>query len=110
MKDSFPDAWEVIIGMVLQPGESRKKDERTFHAKHADDWIVVSAITSDHAKGFVEVIATQGGRHGPGTEQRRFLVSSAEYEIGRFGSVIAPERHAVYCGPSSFAGWQGRTS
>lgn len=110
MKDSFPDAWEAITGNLLKPGESRKSDERAFHAKHAADWIVVSAITSDHAKGFVEVIATQGGRHGPGTEQRRFLVRSTEYEIGRFGFVIDPERHAVYCGPSSFGGWQGRAS
>jgi len=110
MQDSFPDAWEAITGTVLQPGESRKKDERAFHANHADDWIVVSAITSDHAKGFVEVIATPGGRHGPGTEQRRFLVPSAEYEIGRFGFVIDPERHAVYGGPSSFVGWQGRAA
>lgn len=110
MKDSFPDAWEAITGSVLQRSESRKKDERTFQAKHADDWIVVSAITSDHEKGFVEVIATQGGRHGPGTEQRRFLIPSAEYQVGRFGFVIDPKRHAVYCGPSSFVGWQGGTS
>jgi hypothetical protein len=110
MKDSFPDAWEAITGNLLEPGEFRKNDERAFHAKHADDWIAVSAITSDHAKGFVEVIATQCGWHGSGTERRRFLVPSTEYEIGRFGFVIDPERHAVYCGPSSFAGWQGRTS
>jgi hypothetical protein len=110
VKDSYPDAWEALTGTLLQPGESRKKDERAFFAKHADDWIVVSAITSDCEKGFVEVIATQGGRHGPGTEQRRLLVSSAEYQVGRFGFVIDPERHTIYCGPSSFVGWQGRTS
>lgn len=110
LRDWYPDAWEAITGNLLEPGESRKKDERAFHAKHADDWIVVSAITSDHAKEFVEVIATQGGRHGPGTEQRRFLVSSAEYQVGRFGFVIDPERHAVYCGLSSFGGRQGKTS
>lgn len=108
MKDSFPDAWEAITGNVLQPGESWKKDERTFHAEHAEDWIVVSAITSDHAKGFVEVIATPGGKRGPGTEERRFLVPSDEYRIGRFGFVVDESRHRVYGGPSSFVGWQGR--
>ncbi|TIR50629.1 MAG: hypothetical protein E5X53_19045 [Mesorhizobium sp.] len=108
LKDSFPDAWEAITGNVLQPGESWKKDERTFLAEHADDWIVVSAITSDHEKGFVEVIATPGGKRGPGTEQRRFLVPSDEYRIGRFGFVVDESRHRVYGGPSSFVGWQGR--
>ncbi|RWF79761.1 hypothetical protein [Mesorhizobium sp.] len=108
MKDSFPDAWEAITGDVLQPGESWRKDERTFHAEHAEDWIVVSAITSDHEKGFVEVIATPGGKRGPGTEERRFLVPSEEYRIGRFGFVVDESRHRVYGGPSSFVGWQGR--
>ncbi|RUV54156.1 hypothetical protein EOA85_26000 [Mesorhizobium sp. M5C.F.Ca.IN.020.29.1.1] len=108
MKASFPDAWEAITGNVLQTGESWKKDERTFLAEHANDWIVVSAITSDHDKDFVEVIATPGGKRGPGTEERRFLVPSDEYRIGHFGFVIDPERHQVYHGPSSFVGWQGR--
>ncbi|MFC3722002.1 DUF7007 domain-containing protein [Neoaquamicrobium sediminum] len=110
IKDSYPDAWEAITGTVLEPGESRKKDERAFLEKHAADWIVVSAITSEHEKGFVECVATPGGRRGEGTEERRFLVPAGEYNIGRFGFVIDPERHRVYGGPSSFIGWQRRTS
>lgn len=108
MKDSFPDAWEAITGNVLGPGESWKKDERAFLAEHAADWIVVSAITSDNEKGFVEVIAIRGGKRGPGTEERRFLVPSEEYRVGRFGFVIDPERHQAYDDPSSFVGWRGR--
>lgn len=108
MKDSFPDAWEAITGNALEPGESRKKDERAFFDKHAHDWIVVSAIFSDYQAGFTEVIATPGGKRGPGTEERRFLVPSEEYCVGHFGFVIDPGRHAVYGGPSSFVGWQGR--
>lgn len=108
VKDSFPDAWEAIIGTILGPGESRTKDRRAFEAKHANDWIVVSAITSGQQKGFVECIATPGGKRGPGTEERRFLVHADEYDIGRFGFVIDPERHALYDGLSSFVGWQGR--
>lgn len=108
MKDSFPDAWEAITGNVLGPGESWRKDERAFLAEHRDDWIVISAIISEQQSGFTEVIATPGGKRGPGTEERRFLVSSDEYRVDRFGFVIDPERHAVYGGPSSFVGWPGR--
>jgi hypothetical protein len=110
IKDSWPDAWEAIFGTILAAGESRTKDQRAFEAEHAADWIVVSAITSDQQKGFVECVATPGGKRGPGTEERRFLVPSGEYEIGRFGFVIYPDRHPVYAGPSSFIGWRGRGS
>ena len=108
VKDGFADAWETITGTVLQPGESRRKDERAFFARHATHWIVVSAICSDQHPGFTEVIATQGGRHGTGIEERRFLVPSNEYQIDRFGFVIDPEQHAVYDGPSSFVTWAAR--
>jgi len=111
IKDSWPDAWEKIFGTILQPGESRTKDRRAFEREHANDWIVVSAITSEREKGFVEVVATPGGRRGAGTEERRFLVPDEEYEVGRFGFVIDVDRHPVYGGPSSFIGWQrGATS
>lgn len=110
IKHSWPDAWETIFGIVLASGESRTKDRRAFEAEHANDWIVVSAITSEQQKGFVECVATPGGKRGPGTEERRFLVPAGEYDIGRFGFVIDPDRHAVYAGPSSFVGWQGRGS
>jgi hypothetical protein len=108
VKDSWPDAWEAIFGTILQPGESREKDRRAFERQHADDWIVVSAITSDQQPGFVEVVATPGGRRGTGTEERRFLVPAREYQVGRFGFVVNEARHPVYSGPSSFIGWQGR--
>ena len=106
INDSWPDAWETMFGVVLGPGESYEKDRRAFHEAHADDWIVVSAIASGHHEGFVECVATPGGRRGVGTEERRFLVAADEYAIGRFGFVINPSRHAVYGGPSSFIGWQ----
>ena len=109
-KDSWPDAWEAIFGIVLEPGESREKDRCAFEKEHADNWIVVSAIMSNQQPGFVEVVATPGGRRGAGTEERRFLVPSDEYRIGRFGFVVDETRHLVYSGPSSFIGWQGRKS
>lgn len=110
IKDSWPDAWEAIFGIVLAPGESYEKDRRAFREVHADDWIVISAIKSEHREGCVECVATPGGRRGAGTEERRFLVPAAEYAVGRFGFVINPCRHAAYGGPSSFIGWQRRTS
>ncbi len=95
IKDSWPDAWEAIFGTILQPGESYEKDRRAFETAHAADWIVISAITSDRRKGFVECVATLGGKRGHAVEERRFIVPSDEYNVGRFGFVIDPERHAV---------------
>lgn len=106
VKDSWPDAWEAIFGTILQPGESREKDRRSFAREHADHWLVASAVTSKHAPGFVEVVATLGGKRGAGTEERRFLVPAGEYRIGRFGFVIEEARHQVYGGPSDFVGWR----
>lgn len=108
IKDSFPDAFEAISGTILLPGESRAKDQRAFELDHAEDWIVISAITSEQEEGFVECVATRGGRRGTDAEEQRFLVPADEYEVGRFGFVIDPKRHAVYDGSSSFVGWRGR--
>ncbi|WP_419906371.1 DUF7007 domain-containing protein [Hoeflea sp.] len=105
IKDSWPDEFEAITGTELEPGQSREKDRRAFHADHAEDWIVISAIRSHHREGFIEVVATRGGKRDPEAEEHRFLVPSGEYEIGRFGFVVDPDRHEIYEGPSSFVGW-----
>jgi len=110
VKDSWPDAWEAIFGVVLGPGEFDEKDRQAFHEAHSGDWIAVSAIASGHRQGFVEGVAAPGGQRGAGTEERRFLVPADEYAVGRFGFVIDPSRHAIYSGPSSFIGWQSGTS
>jgi len=96
IKDSSPDAWEAIFGTALAPGESYEMDRRAFHARHAGDWVVISAITSKTHAGYVETIATLGGRRDAGLEQRRFLVPSSEYVVGRFGFVIDVERHGPF--------------
>lgn len=112
VRDSWPDAWEAIFGRVLEPSESREKDRRAFELWHADDWIVVSAIHSDHEPGFTEVIAAKGGQWTEHTPVRRYLIPKDEYGISGcpFGFVIDPERHAVYDGPSSFVTWAARGS
>lgn len=108
IKDGWPDAWEKISGTNLVAGESHVKDRRAFEAKHAGDWVVISAIRSDHRPGMTEVISTHGGKRDPHIEERRFLVPSSEYEVGRFGFVIDELRHAAYDGPSSFVSWTRR--
>ncbi len=110
IKNSWPDAWEAIFGTILQPGESHEKDRRAFEKEHAADWIVISAITSNQERGYVEVVATRGGSRAQQTEERRFLVPSDEYQVGRFGYVLDPARHRPYDGPSSFIGWQARSA
>lgn len=107
LRHSWPDAWEAIHGRALEPGESRTRDGEAFARDHANDWVVISAIYSDQHRGFTEVIATRGGRRDPKSEERRFLVPSADYKVGAFGFVIDEARHAVYDGPSSFIGWRG---
>lgn len=108
MRHSWPDAWEAIHGRGLRPGESRARDAEAFARLHVNDWVVISAIYSDHHPGFTEVVATRGGRRDPAAEERRFLVPSADYKVGPFGFVIDEARHAVYDGPSSFIGWRVR--
>ena len=105
IRDWYPDAWETFHDRPLLPGESHEKDRRAFERDHASDWIVISAIRSDHQRGMTECVATLGGDRRA-AEQRRYLVPSAEYQIGRFGFVINEARHRLYGGPSNFVGWR----
>ena len=105
IRDWYPDAWETIHSRQLLPGESHEKDRRAFERDHASDWIVISAIRSDHQRGMTECVATLGGDRRA-AEQRRYLVPSDEYQIGRFGFVINEARHQLYGGPSNFVGWR----
>lgn len=109
IRNWYPEAWEAIHGKVLEPGQSSTKDEREFYKRHADDWIVVSAIRSDQEPGFAEVVAALGGDRAGTRGTRRHLVPSEEYGTngGRFGFIIDEARHRLYDGPSSFFGWQG---
>lgn len=109
IRNTWPDEWEAIHGAKLTEGESWIKDRRAFDQRHAADYVVTSAILSEHHRGMTEVVAVVGGYRRTDDDERRFLVPSAEYAgRGRFGFVIDPVRHAEYHGPSSFIGWRGR--
>ena len=95
LRNHWPEAWEAIHGRALQAGESRERDRQTFERQHAEDWIVISAVSSDRFPGFVETTATPGAKRGPSVERRRFLVPSIEYEPDLFGFVVDPARHQV---------------
>lgn len=110
VRHSWPDAWEVIQGRSLLPGESHEKDRQAFAQVHAGDWIAIAALRSDLHPGMTEVIATLGGKRDERAEERRFLVPSDDYAVGRLGFVIDETKHAAYDGPSSFANWRGRTA
>jgi len=112
LRQVYPDAWEAIHGTTLQRGQSRVKDRRSFDAENTERWVVVSAILSTENPGFVECIATLGGRRGGKSiggksgelVERRFLVAEDRYDIGEFGYVIDEEQDQPYAGPSSFVG------
>ncbi|WP_221969486.1 DUF7007 domain-containing protein [Rhizobium laguerreae] len=110
LRQFYPEAWEAVRDTTLEPGQSRTKDRRQFDRDNADRWVVISAILSSHRPGFVECIATLGGRRssagGQGVAERRYLVCEEHYDIGAFGFVIDEHRDQRYGGPSSFIGWR----
>lgn len=97
LKNWKPDAFEQFYGVVLARGESFLKDERFFHADHANDLVCISA-TMAHDNIMVLATCTIGGRGGIRGNERRperfFLVPQAEYDTrGRFGFVVDPSRY-----------------
>ncbi|AYM14789.1 MULTISPECIES: DUF7007 domain-containing protein [Agrobacterium] len=107
VRNTWPDAWEVIHRCKLAEGESWVKDRHAFDKRHAADHVVISAILSDQHPGMTEVVAVVGGNLRADNDERRFLVPSEEYAgRGRFGFVIDPSRHVEYHGPSSFIDWR----
>ncbi|QSY97958.1 hypothetical protein J2J97_27970 (plasmid) [Rhizobium bangladeshense] len=116
LRHVYPDAWEAHYGTALQAGQSRARDRQRFDAAHADRWVVIAAILSSQHPGYIECIATLGGRRSGHPAQygehalveRRFLVAEERYDIGPYGFVIDEEQDEAYDGPSSFAGWADR--
>lgn len=101
MKDWYPSIYEEVTGEVLQPGESRKKDEQRWFEENKRRYIVTSAWGDWHEKvpkGYVAVLAEIGGRRGndvKSTDPKFFLIPQEEYkkEPGQFGFVVDRGRH-----------------
>jgi hypothetical protein len=94
LKNWDPDGYEMHFGETIPPGGSRIKDERTFKASHAADWVVISALNSKSRPGMVECSATLGGERNQHSETRSFMVSSDEYAArSPFGFVIDLAHH-----------------
>lgn len=89
-----PDAYEQLHGVTLEPGQSRRKDEKRFQIEHANDWVVISTMTLRGPPRMIECLASLGGQR-PATRSRRFLIPCDEYKPGPFGFVIDESRHAV---------------
>ena len=93
LRDWCPDAWEAIHGRALAPGESFSRERDEFSRRHTQDWVVISARTTASPPGYVEVIASLGGRRDA-SPKRAFLVPGEDYaRRGRHGFVIDPDRH-----------------
>ena len=102
LRDYYPECWEAVHGRTLEPGKSFANDRRLFREAHAQDWVVVSAITSKERLRFVDCVATLGG-DGTASSRRRFLVPDTEYRAGPHGFVIDEQRHRAWDGPIASA-------
>ena len=114
-RDWFPDEYEVVTGEQIRPGESHVRDQRTFFAEHANDWVTTAALAADPGtverivrddgvtgglrlvqaeQKMVKVWARVGGRHATGPETRAFLVPASDYATrGRFGFIVDPDHY-----------------
>jgi len=89
-----PDAYEEVHGLVLQPGQSRRKDEKRVQVEHTNRWVVISAMTLRGTPRMLECLASLGGQR-EATQYKCFLVPADEYKPGPFGFVIDESRHAA---------------
>lgn len=97
LRNWYPDAYELVYGKTLQPGESYERDKQIFRQKHKNDYVCVSARMDSDDPGMVIVSACIGGRNENGqypSKLTEFHVTSEEYETrDKFGFVVDPERH-----------------
>lgn len=112
LRNWVPDEYEAVNGVVLQPGQSNAKDERTFMAVNRDNWVVISASMDESDAERCICWATKGGertRYEGGreikVEDKVFVVPTREYQQRpRFGFVIDEARHPIYEPPAPALG------
>jgi hypothetical protein len=96
LKSWIPHQFMAATGETVDPSESLKLREENHAREHTNDWMTISAITSDQEPGMVVVTATIGGKREFG-QAKNFLVPAAEYD-GRsnLAFVVDPARHAEH--------------
>ena len=104
LRNYYPATYEHHYNVVLQPGESQRRDEEVFYALHKEDWLVNAAQHSTAHPEMVECWARKGvipywvsERRTAETlrlEEKQFLVPVEEYrQRGNFPFVIDLSRH-----------------
>lgn len=105
VRNWHPEVYEAHFKLTLAPGESNKRDERAWMARHGNSMLVLAAWGDWHEKvpkGFVGVLAGRGGRTPNGqypAETAYYLVPGPEYsqrgkgDQHRFDFVIDENRH-----------------
>ena len=83
---TYPELYETVFKVELVEGQSHGRDEQIFKARHAADFQVTSASTSDRFPGQVECWAKLGGRENADGEEIRVVIPSSTYgKRGRHG-------------------------
>lgn len=96
--NGYPDEWETVTGETLTEGQSLERDRQIFEARHAQDWVVISASGQPDGVHCTASLGGQRSRYENGVdikvETAEFIVPDDEYATRSIhGFVIDPERH-----------------
>jgi predicted heme/steroid binding protein len=96
LKRWMPHEYMAVTGKTVDLSESFTLREEIHAREHANDWMAISAISSESNPGMVVVTATIGGKR-EAASAKDFLVPAVEYEKrNSLSFVIDPSRHAEY--------------
>ena len=89
----MPHEYMTVTGETLSVIDSVRLQEEAFAAATHDKWVSISAKAS--GSDMVEVTAVLGReRRSLNRKERRFLISSAEYDArSKFGFIVDPDAH-----------------
>lgn len=93
-KNYFPHEYMAVTGETLTPKDSYILEEEAFNRDNYNNWVVVSAVNSTKRPGYVECMATLGGRGRRETynNPRYFYVLSERYQARNLnGYIIQPD-------------------
>lgn len=99
LRDWRPDEYMAVTGKTVTEAESHVLRDRAFKTRHANDYVVVAAVSCDDRPGMVKVWATIGGDRSK--DSKLFLVPTAEYQsVPLTYFVVDPARHEAYEEPA----------